>query len=354
LLPNDEPAIITTKPTLIVSVLGFDGETPINENTPITGIATHSEGKKVTVNISIINSTHEIYENIDNVTYYWEYYLDIKNLENGSYTLSVYCCDGKYTSNLSKIDFKVEHPINKNAIIQIFSPENNENVTGLIFINGIIEGFTNEIENIQIIIDEQVYNPTTTLHKDIINWRLNWNTVNVDNGPTDIVIKCIYKDGHTNQESITLKVNNTNPCPSIKDFTPPDFTGEIIYQVYILDLCDIAYPGETLTFEGLVRKKFDFGAFNFLTYIEVTEKPDWVSISIPKSSIVTPPDGKKYYFYIDVTISEDAPKDYIGEISIRAVYGLERMMQFPNYIENRIQNGYTVTYYKMIQTGDWQ
>lgn len=55
--------------------------------------------------------------------------------------------------------------------------------------------------------------------------------------------------------------------------------------------------------------------------IEIADKPDWLSVSITESTLITPPDGKEYSFKIVVATSEDAPMNTSGTVKLSIVTG---------------------------------
>jgi len=116
---------------------------------------------------------------------------------------------------------------------------------------------------------------------------------------------------------------------------PSVFAGS--FQIVVPPLEEPIKPGlEMKTVTGFTKNvagptDFMKGLWgNAYTEITVVEKPEWATVTIPESSILTPLDGEKHEFDILVAVSENAPAYEYATVKLQIVTGKFIRMVFSN------------------------
>jgi hypothetical protein len=88
------------------------------------------------------------------------------------------------------------------------------------------------------------------------------------------------------------------------------------------------------------------------TFIEVKNAPEWLSVSIPNSAPLTPPNGMKYSMTIYTAVTEDAPMNTTGQVDLDISTGKFMRTMFPWFpgLGNEFDNDQSF----QIQTGYWE
>jgi len=88
------------------------------------------------------------------------------------------------------------------------------------------------------------------------------------------------------------------------------------------------------------------------TFIEVSNAPEWLSVSIQNSAPLTPPDGMKHSITIYVAITEDAPMNTTGQVDLDITTGKFMRTMFPWF--QGLGNEFDMGQSFQIQTGYWE
>ena len=298
----------------------------IEEDYCIDGSANHSNGNIVSVQVRINNDNwgHA------NGTSQWYYWLHIDDLSNGHHNLSFKCWDGK---KYSDIIYKVIYiPEVVRPVVTIHNPNNNgDNISGIKNINGTATAGIGEIQKVEIQFDESDWITVTGK----TTWQYNWDTKTVENGPCDISVRSYDNESQSEINQIIAYVNNP---PQEHKVIIPEIEGDNTFQVYIFGSNELMKPNETYTGKGFHRKIEGF--IDTLIQLEVTNKYDWLTVSLPDQPIVTPPDYVLYNFSIYISITDDAPMNIRGKFTITSTYGLRRLFDldmFKNQIPHDIE-----------------
>lgn len=130
------------------------------------------------------------------------------------------------------------------------------------------------------------------------------------------------KESHSDIVQIHVTVHNDDE-PDNQIELPP-FSDGGYFQLFIPSNNELIKPDRTYIVQGFHRKKeglIEIFSRDTLIRLEVTNKYDWLTVSLPDQPIVTPPDYVLYNFSIDISITDDAPMNRRGKFTITATYG---------------------------------
>jgi hypothetical protein len=90
------------------------------------------------------------------------------------------------------------------------------------------------------------------------------------------------------------------------------------------------------------------------TIIEVIEKPEWLSVSIPSSALLTNPDGEEYPFDVYISLTENAPMNTTGTVELSLMTG--KFMRTLAFISDRspLSKEFEMDQSFQIKTGIWE
>ena len=297
---------------MVLIINNLPGGMIIEEDYCIDGSANHSNGNIVSVQVRIDegNCDHA------NGTSQWYYWLLINDLSNGHHNLSFKCWDSeKYSDIIYKAIYisEVVRPV-----VTIHNPLNEEkNLKGIVTINGTATAGSGEIQRVEIQFDGSDWITVTGK----TTWQYNWDTKTVENGTCYISVRSYDNESQSKINQIIVNVDN--PPPEYEVIIP-DIEGDNTFQLYIFESNEVMKPNETYTMQGLHRKKeglIEIFSRDTLIRLEVTNKYDWLTVSLPDQPIVTPPDYIVYNFSIDISITDDEPMNRRGKFTITATYG---------------------------------
>lgn len=329
--------IISNEPEpMYLSINSISNGSILHEDTTLTGFATQPNGHISKVEIKIDNGTWD--KAIE--TNPWQYVLLIDDLEEGNHTLSIRCCDGE---NYKKISMKIIFEKLKRPIVKINYPKNKDTLSGIIQINGTAFAGKGELQKVLISFDyEEKWIPATI--KNGNNWSKNWDTKQMQNGIHQIFIKSI--DDHSQSDVYQISIYISNPKET--EIIIPEITGANIFQFFIYESDEIMKPGNIYTAQGFHRKKYNVLSPGIYTNLKITDKQDWLIVTLPDLPIVTPSDYELYTFSIQYSITEDAPEDIKTKFTITATYGSKIALQFN--IKSLLN---TIPFDLDISTGQW-
>jgi len=280
----------------------------IDKNITIIGTASYPNGNILSVHVII---DEEIWENATG-TNQWYYQLNIDEFDDGNHTLSFLCSDGKDVSIIERKILIDKRPIPENApTVTIQYPNNVDGISGIKNINGTATAGVGEIQKVEIQFDGSDWIIVTGK----TTWQYNWDTKTVENGLCYISVRSYDNESQSKIDQIIVNVDNP---PKV---IIPDIEGVDTYQLYIFGSDEVMKPNETYTGQGFHRKKEEIFSRDTLIRLEVTNKYDWLTVSLPDQPIVTPPDYVLYNFSIDISITDDAPMNSRGKFTITATYG---------------------------------
>ena len=81
------------------------------------------------------------------------------------------------------------------------------------------------------------------------------------------------------------------------------------------------------------------------------ESPDWIEVTFPQRTLITPPDGNKYTFSILITLTKDAPMNTVATIAISITTGKLMRTMFPSWFP--MCNEFNLDQDILIRTGEW-
>jgi len=293
----------------------------IKENYCIQGTANHSNGDIASVLVKIDKRNWEH----ANGTSEWEYwiFIDDDDLPEGTHNLSFKCWDGKKYSDISNNTIEIQKPIIVKPVVAILNPLNGaENLSGIVTINGTATAENGEIQKVEIQFDGEPYRNVT----GTTIWQINWNTIEVENDPHFIRVRCTDTVGNSNISTIQVTVHNDD-----KPFEFPPY-GNGSFQFYILTKSELIKPGETYTLEIHHRRTKETGQnrYTINTILKIRQMPDWLNISLPNDPIVTPPDNKIYIYSIPFSITNGTFMDTTLFIPFYYTYYTTLEMKFVN------------------------
>lgn len=303
------------KEIMDIAVNNVHNGTVITENITITGTASYPNGNILSVHVKIDEG---IWENATG-TNQWYYQLYIDELSDGNHTLSFRCFDGKDFSIIERKILIDKRPILENApTVTIHYPNNNgDDISGIKNINGTATAGVGEIQKVEIQFDGSDWITVTGK----TTWQYNWDTKTVENGLCYISVRSYDNESQSKIDQIIVNVDNPPPEPIV---IIPDIEGDDTFQLYIFESNEVMKPNETYTMQGFHRKKeglIEIFPKDTLIRLEVTNKYDWLTVSLPDQPIVTPPDYVLYNFSIDISITDDAPMNIRGKFTITSTYG---------------------------------
>ncbi len=336
-------------PIMKISVDNIYDSMIIDETFTINGTASHSNGKIQSIQVIIDknlpeNATIKIidtgsvlwsYEmNVD-----WSYELNVDNIINGPHTITFQCIDGQ-TSPVSinrNIVIKKKEPEISKPTIMIDYPTHLSTVKGIINIYGNASSDNGQIQQVEIQFDG---GENITVFNGSANWSYNWDTKTVNNTIHSISVRC-YDNNRTPSDTYLIYVTVENPLN--QTFLWPDITGKDVFQMYIIENDELMEPNKTYFVTGYHRKIKGFLFTDTYSYLEISKKPEWLIVSLPEQPIVTPPDYEKYTFQIEISITDDAPKNVKTSFTITSNYGRPNQVIFLNNMPYDID----------INTGQW-
>ena len=309
----------------------------ITENITIIGTASYPNGNILSVHVKIDEG---IWENATG-TNQWYYQLYIDELSDRNHTLSFRCSDGKDFSIIERKILIDKRPIPENApTVTIHYPNNNgDDISGIKNINGTATAGVGEIQKVEIQFDGSDWITVTGK----TTWQYNWDTKTVENGLCYISVRSYDNESQSKINQIIVNVDN--PPPEHKVIIP-DIEGVNTFQLYIFGSDEVMKPNETYTGQGFHRKKEEIFSRDTLIRLEVTNKYDWLTVSLPDQPIVTPPDYVLYNFSIDISITDDALMNRRGKFTITATYGKPWKFYFVSLLN---QIDYDIDFF----TGQW-
>jgi hypothetical protein len=303
-----------------------DGEI-ISSNQTIKGTASHSENGSTRVEVMIKDREWEI----ANGTTEWSYELNIDDLEDGEHTLYFKCVSDEIESEIIQRKITIQRII-PSPSVKILNPSDGEIVSGVINVNGTATAGIGDIQKVEIRFNGEDfwYNATvdeTVASARTINWRKNWDTTNLRNGSCLVEVRSYDIKNHSDIVQISVIISNDeNSNESNNNFTMPEI-GDKRFQIYIPNRRDLLLkPNETYTIEGYHRQNKDFILDIHTTLYVAEDTPEWLVVSIPDQTIITPPDNRVYTFPVLISITDDAPKDHFGVFTIKATYGVSWIM----------------------------
>jgi hypothetical protein len=307
---------------------------PLNKSMNISGKTSHSNGSIDYVQVKIDNG---IWNNASGTTV-WNYFFDITEISNGYHIIFVRSFDGETYSGIYNKTVKIEKSIPN---IDILYPGNGADVKGIIHINGTTNSNDNQVRLVQINFNDGPWQNTT----GTLNWSKNWDTKNHDNGIVFISVKCIDNIGFSESVRISVNVYNPPPDPIIEI---PDITGRNKFQIFIFGSDELMLPNGTYELDGYHRKIENLFLGDTYTDLVVTQKEDWLLVSLPELPIITHPDYDLNTFLIKLSITDNAPMNRKIQFTITAYWGK------PIIISNGFHNPINRQHFDItIYTGDW-
>jgi len=340
--------IIPPEPTIEITINNLDENDIISQDYIIRGTTHHSNNESVSTQVKIDDGGW----NQAIGTSFWEYPLNISNLSNDKHTLSFYCSDNDGHSITKTISFTIEKviPSPPKPVVSIEYPSNNDIITESINISGSAEAGYGKILRVEIRFNDGdwiVVNGT-------LNWFYSWDISNLEDGFVRISVKCYDNNTSSDIETITVVIQK-EPDEFIYDMP----TGGL-FDLYLIYPIEPMKPNKSYEIQGKHRKKYDntISATIVQTILSVNRKPDWLSVSIPEDTLITPPDGSIYNFSIYMNISDDAPRERITHFTITYMYGTNwAMNQYKNgLLQNFLMAFDRITigqYDIQITTGQW-
>ena len=87
------------------------------------------------------------------------------------------------------------------------------------------------------------------------------------------------------------------------------------------------------------------------SFIEITDKPEWIEVSLPDSEPITPPNGVIHQIKMFLSLNENAPMNTKGTIDLTITTGRFMRTIFPSWFP--LCDEYTIEKSISIQTGQW-
>lgn len=279
--------------------------TIISKSVNITGKAEKPNGIISSVKVKIDNQEWEKVKGIEE----WNYYLNVTELTEGKHTLFLQCSDGKEFATVN-ITFILE--LKKPTVI-IKNPSEGKTVSGIVQINGTASAAYGEINRVELSFDGKYWINVSGKNE----WKKNFDTTKIQNGETIFFVRVFDTKSHSEeiQRSFIIKNNPTIMIPDIKDKNK--------FQLLLFDCNEIMIPENTYFSDGFHRHRQIeiFSQKDIYITLKVTEKPDWLKISLPNQPLITPPNYILYNFSIGLSITKEAPRDIQTYFTITATYG---------------------------------
>lgn len=208
----------------------------------------------------------------------WSYNWDASGLEPGSYAVRARSYDGIYYSSPAVISLNVEDEV-ENPVINITSPDDGEDVSDIVRINGTATPATQgrPIDFVQVKINDGEWKDASG--KDL--WSFDWDSKTVCNGYFSIQARCFDSMGYEDSDIIYVYVDNgpSHNAPSVR-IDNPSLHALVEDVVNVQGQAFEGYSGRSIQQVQLamIPQNSYFGSYEEYPWVNVTDhNSDWSS-----------------------------------------------------------------------------
>jgi len=209
----------------------------LTDHPPEVDILSPQNGSVVSGNLSILGTVHDIdsnsnlevtisisqnlyYANVDGET--WNLTIDTTQLQNGIYNITVSAYDTFLYSVNKSLVVRVANQISKPKV-NIFSPSENDNVSGILCIKGNATDADGDLSSLEIRLDDGVYfSPTTIYLGDTeLNFSYELDTSTLSEGLHTLYVRAIDYSGLSTECMVNFSVKKYINSPPVTRILSP-------------------------------------------------------------------------------------------------------------------------------------